>query len=103
MLSGLPASPIRVGVVSTPPVRTIPATAWVEAPRELLEPYFFDFAGDLYGRKLEVELISFLRPEAKFDSLAGLTDQMAKDCEEARRRLATHRHSRDSGNPASSS
>jgi riboflavin kinase/FMN adenylyltransferase len=57
-------------------------------PKELLEPYFFDFDGDLYGQTIEVELISFLRPEAKFDSLDALTDQMEADCEEARRRLA---------------
>ncbi|HEX8261322.1 MAG TPA: bifunctional riboflavin kinase/FAD synthetase [Allosphingosinicella sp.] len=59
-----------------------------EPPRELLEPYFFDFDGDLYGQKIEVELIDFLRPEAKFDSLDALKAQMAADCEEARRRLA---------------
>jgi riboflavin kinase/FMN adenylyltransferase len=59
-----------------------------EPPKELLEPYFFDFDGDLYGQEIAVELISFLRPEAKFDSLDALTAQMAKDCEEARRRLA---------------
>jgi len=59
-----------------------------EPPRELLEPYFFDFDGDLYGQVVEVELISFLRPEEKFGSLEALTAQMAADCEEARRRLA---------------
>jgi riboflavin kinase/FMN adenylyltransferase len=59
-----------------------------EPPKELLEPYFFDFGGDLYGRTLEVELIDFLRPEAKYDSLDALTAQMAADCEEARRSLA---------------
>ncbi|MET1112499.1 MAG: bifunctional riboflavin kinase/FAD synthetase [Allosphingosinicella sp.] len=59
-----------------------------EPPKELLEPYFFDFDGDLYGRTLEVELIDFLRPEAKFDSLDALEAQMAADCDEARRRLA---------------
>jgi len=58
-----------------------------EPPRELLEPYFFDFSGDLYGRTIEVELISFLRPEAKFDSIEALKAQMALDCDEARRRL----------------
>jgi riboflavin kinase/FMN adenylyltransferase len=58
-----------------------------QPPRELLEPYFFDFDGDLYGRTIEVELISFLRPEAKFDSLDSLKAQMAEDCVEARRRL----------------
>ncbi|HYJ82193.1 MAG TPA: bifunctional riboflavin kinase/FAD synthetase [Allosphingosinicella sp.] len=59
-----------------------------EPPKELLEPYFFDFDGDLYGRRIEVELIDFLRPEAKFDSLDALRAQMAADCDEARRRLA---------------
>jgi riboflavin kinase/FMN adenylyltransferase len=59
-----------------------------EPPKELLEPYFFDFEGDLYGRTVEVELVDFLRPEAKYDSLDALTAQMEADCEEARRRLA---------------
>jgi riboflavin kinase / FMN adenylyltransferase len=59
-----------------------------EPPRELLEPYFFEFDEDLYGRTVEVELIDFLRPEARFDSLETLKAQMAKDCDEARRRLA---------------
>jgi riboflavin kinase/FMN adenylyltransferase len=59
-----------------------------QPPRELLEPCFFDFDGDLYDRTIEVELISFLRPEAKFDSLEALKAQMALDCAEARRRLA---------------
>ncbi|HEX9946457.1 MAG TPA: bifunctional riboflavin kinase/FAD synthetase [Allosphingosinicella sp.] len=59
-----------------------------EPPRELLEPYFFGFEGDLYGQTVEVELISFLRPEEKYESLEALTAQMAADCDEARRRLA---------------
>jgi len=53
-------------------------------PKELLEPYFFDFSGDLYGRELDVSLHHFLRPEAKFDTLDALTAQMERDCEEAR-------------------
>jgi len=59
-----------------------------EPPKELLEPHFFDFSGDLYGQTIEVELISFLREERKFDSLDALTAQMAEDCAEARRRLS---------------
>jgi riboflavin kinase/FMN adenylyltransferase len=59
-----------------------------DPPKELLEPYFFDFAGDLYGEEIEVSFHSFLRPEAQFDSLDALTAQMARDCDEARRRLA---------------
>src|SRR5262245_50349292 len=34
-----------------------------------LEVHLFDFAGDLYGRGLCVELIDFLRPERKFDGI----------------------------------
>jgi riboflavin kinase/FMN adenylyltransferase len=59
-----------------------------DPPRELLEPYFFDFAGDLYGREIEVALHHFLRPEAKFDDLAELKAQMAEDCARARELLA---------------
>lgn len=59
----------------------------IEPPLELLEPYFFDFAGDLYGRTIEVELIEFLRDEARFDSLDALKDQIAADCDAARAAL----------------
>ncbi|MES2291348.1 MAG: bifunctional riboflavin kinase/FAD synthetase [Pseudomonadota bacterium] len=55
-----------------------------DPPKELLEPYFFDFSENLYGQVIEVELHAFLRPEAKFDSLDTLTAQMAKDCDTAR-------------------
>lgn len=58
-----------------------------DPPKELLEPYFFDFAEDIYGQTIAVELIAFLRPEAKFDTLEALTAQMALDCAEARRIL----------------
>lgn len=51
---------------------------------ELLEPYFFDFSGDLYGQTIEVALIDYLRAEAKFDNLDALKVQMAKDCDAAR-------------------
>ncbi|MET0271176.1 MAG: riboflavin biosynthesis protein RibF, partial [Sphingomonas sp.] len=57
-------------------------------PIELLEPYFFDFAGDLYGRMIEVSLIERLRAEARFDGLEPLKAQMALDCERARAILA---------------
>ena len=55
---------------------------------ELLEPHFFGFDGDLYGQKIEVELIAFLRDEAVFDDLEALKAQMDADAQEARKRLA---------------
>lgn len=55
-----------------------------DPPKELLEPYFFDFAEDIYGQKIAVELHHFLRGEAKFDNLDDLKTQMAKDCDTAK-------------------
>ena len=60
-----------------------------EPPKELLEPFFFDFAGELYGEEIEVALCHFLRPEMKFDSLDALQAQMAEDCDRARALLSS--------------
>ncbi|KQM21792.1 bifunctional riboflavin kinase/FAD synthetase [Novosphingobium sp. Leaf2] len=59
-----------------------------DPPKELLEPHFFDFTGDLYGQEIEVTFHHFLRPEAKFDSLDALITQMDADCVRARELLA---------------
>ena len=58
-----------------------------EPPQELLEVCFFDFDEDLYGQTIEVALIDYLRPEAKFDTLDALKAQMDEDAAEARRLL----------------
>jgi riboflavin kinase/FMN adenylyltransferase len=52
-----------------------------------LETFLFDFAGDLYGTRMSVALVDFLRPELKFDGLQELIDQMAIDCNQARKIL----------------
>lgn len=54
----------------------------------LLEVHLFDFSGDLYGRRIGVEFIAFLRDERKFDGLDALKAQIAADCVEARRKLS---------------
>jgi riboflavin kinase/FMN adenylyltransferase len=59
-----------------------------DPPKELLEPYFFDFFGNLYDVEIEVELIAFLRGEAKYDDLQTLKAQIAADCVTAREILA---------------
>jgi riboflavin kinase / FMN adenylyltransferase len=53
-------------------------------PKELLEPHFFDFAEEIYDQPVEVAFHSFLRPEAKFESLDALMEQMAVDCDAAK-------------------
>lgn len=57
----------------------------VETP--LLEAFLFDFSGDLYGKHLAVELVTYLRPEMKFETVDRLKDQMAQDCVQARAML----------------
>jgi riboflavin kinase/FMN adenylyltransferase len=55
-----------------------------DPPKELLETYLFDFDQDLYGRTIEVALHHYLRPEARFDSLDALIEQMDRDSAAAR-------------------
>ncbi len=54
----------------------------------LVEVHLFDFAGDLYGRRVELAFVRRLRGEIRFDGLAALREQIAADCVEARRVLA---------------
>ena len=54
----------------------------------LLETHLFDFDGDLYGKYLSVEMIQYIRPEAKFPSLADLIAQIGADAARARSILA---------------
>jgi riboflavin kinase / FMN adenylyltransferase len=49
-----------------------------------IEPFLLDFEGDLYGRRLVVELWERLRDEAVFDSEAALVEQIARDVEATR-------------------
>ena len=46
-----------------------------------IEPYLLDFDGDLYGKRLVVELWERLRDEAVFASEAELVEQIARDVE----------------------
>ena len=59
-----------------------------EPPKELLEPWFFDFDDDLYGQMIEVELLDFIRDEARFEDVEALKAQIARDCDAARAILA---------------
>ncbi len=55
----------------------------------LLETHIFDFEGDIYGKRLEVQLVAYLRPEKRFDGLDLMVEQMHIDSAEARAILAT--------------
>jgi riboflavin kinase/FMN adenylyltransferase len=50
-----------------------------------IEPYLLDFEGDLYGKRLVVELWERLRDEAVFDSEEALVEQIGRDVEATKR------------------
>ena len=50
-----------------------------------IEAFLLDFEGDLYGRRLRVELWERLRDERAFASEADLVEQIARDVDAARR------------------
>ncbi|MEH2382360.1 MAG: bifunctional riboflavin kinase/FAD synthetase [Nostoc sp.] len=52
------------------------------------EVHLLDWSGDLYGKKLVVQLVKFLRPEQKFPSLEALKTQIQLDCVVAREVLS---------------
>ncbi len=54
-----------------------------------LEVHLFDFDEELYGQTIETDLLQFLRPELKFDSLEAMVDQIHADADQARVLLAT--------------
>jgi riboflavin kinase/FMN adenylyltransferase len=54
----------------------------------VLEVFLFDFDGDLYGRRIEVSFVAFIRPDRRFDGMEALMVQMDEDCKKAQQILA---------------
>ena len=54
----------------------------------ILEAHLMNFSGDLYGKRIAVTLIDFIRAEKKFDGLEALRAQIAADTKTAQNILA---------------
>jgi len=93
-----PKAPALAGIYATrvhgiadqpwPSVSSFGTRPTVDGVEPLLEAHLFDFAGDLYGRHIDVEFVAKLRDEEKFPDLPSLTAQMHRDAEQARQVLA---------------
>ncbi len=70
-----------------PAVTNIGTRPTVSGQDPTVEAYILDFDGDLYGEYLTLELLAYLRPEKKFDSLAELQAEILKNAAEARKIL----------------
>lgn len=71
-----------------PAVASLGTRPTVNGRKLLLEVHLLDFSGDLYGRHLQVEFHQWLRGEERFDTLAAMQAQIARDAEAAREYFA---------------
>ena len=58
-----------------------------DGDRVSVESYILDFEGNLYGRRIRLELLDFLRPERKFADTDALKAQIARDAAAVRARM----------------
>lgn len=54
------------------------------------EVHILDWTGDLYGERVSIELLHYVRSEMKFSGIDELKAQIARDCEATRQFLALH-------------
>ena len=73
-----------------PAVASFGTRPTVDGSEPLLEAHLFDFDGDLYGRRIDVEFVARLRDEEKFPDLPALVAQMHIDAAQARAALRKH-------------
>ena len=104
---GFPTANIDVGGLELPPFGVYAARArhsggefpaavnlglrpTLQSPQPQLrfETHLIGYHGDLYGRDLTVELVTFLRPERRFAHLEALQAQISKDIAAARKALS---------------
>ena len=77
----------RPGATSLPAVTNIGTRPTFAPGRVLVETHLLDFAGDLYGRRLELEFHARIRAERHFSGPQELAAQIALDAERARELL----------------
>ena len=73
-----------IGAAPMPSVSSFGTRPTVDGVEPLLEAHLFDFDGDLYGRRIEVEFVAKLRDEERFPDLDALVEQMRIDATRAR-------------------
>jgi riboflavin kinase/FMN adenylyltransferase len=76
------------GLSRHPAVASVGTRPTVGGREWLLEVHLFDYAGTLYGERLDVDFIARLRDEVRFADVAAMTAQMREDARRARELLA---------------
>jgi riboflavin kinase/FMN adenylyltransferase len=73
-----------IGEKVRPGVASLGVRPTVNGREPLLEAHLFDFDGDLYGRRIQVEFVEKLRDEEKFSDLDAMVKQIDRDAAQAR-------------------
>jgi len=81
---GIYASIARRGRQKMNSVTNIGVRPTFDGLKRLVETYIPDFDGDLYGKRLFIQLVARLRDEMRFSSAEELKKQMAKDVQDAK-------------------
>jgi riboflavin kinase/FMN adenylyltransferase len=78
---GVYASVTHVGGEALPSVTNVGVKPTVGGRHISAETYIMGFSGDLYGKTVAIDLIAFMRPEIKFESLEALKTQIKSDAD----------------------
>jgi riboflavin kinase/FMN adenylyltransferase len=85
---GVYAVRVQVGGRQHPGVANLGFNPTFSEHEHHLEAHLFDFAATLYGQRIEVSFIRWLRGETKFATVQALIEQITRDAAAARRALA---------------
>ena len=76
---GVYASVVEVSGKKYPAVTNVGVKPTFSNDKVIAETHICGYTGDIYGESPVVELITFIRPEAKFESVKALVSQIEKD------------------------
>ena len=81
---GIYATIARHGDCQMPSVTNIGVRPTFDGLKHLIETFIMDYAGNIYGKKLRIDLVARLRDEMRFSNAQELVVQMHKDVEKAK-------------------
>ena len=87
-MDGVYAAETEVDGRRYPAVTNIGMRPTVHGDCRTVEPWLLDFSGDLYGRRLTLRLLTFLRGERRFPSLEALQAEIRRNAEQTRALLS---------------
>ncbi len=81
---GVYATRVILGDRAYPSITNIGMRPTFSESARTIEAHIFDFARDIYGTRIKIELIERIRPERKFDNADALKAQITLDLNKAR-------------------